>query len=79
MPLYFFSLEDGRKLSDDIGEDLADDEAARAAGLQVARELAHAKANPGDLRVVVRSADQSVVCEVQLVDAQQSSYRDSLN
>ena len=79
MPLYFFSIENGRKLSDDEGEELADDEAARAAGRQVAREFAQGKPNPGDLRVVVRSADQSVVCEVQLTDAQQSSYRDSPN
>lgn len=71
MPRYFFSLEDGSKLSEDEGEDLADDEAARAVALEIARDLARNKRNPGDLRVVVKTAEGTVVGEVCLKDARQ--------
>ena len=68
MTRYFFSLEDGRKLSEDKGEKLADDEAARAVGLEIARDLARNNHNPDDLRVVVRTGDGAVVCEIRLKD-----------
>ena len=71
MPRYFFSLEDGSKLSEDEGEDIADDEAARGVALEIARDLARNKRNPGDLRVVVKTVDGTVVGEVCLKDARQ--------
>jgi hypothetical protein len=69
MARYFFSLEDGSKLAEDEGEDLANDEAAREVGLEIARDLARNHRNPDDLRVVVRTDDGAVVCEVSLKDA----------
>jgi hypothetical protein len=80
MARYFFSLEDGRKLAedegeelanDDEGEELANDEAAREVGLEIARDLARNHRNPDDLRVVVRTGDGTVVGEVCLKDAPQ--------
>ena len=69
MAQYFFSLENGRKLSEDDGEDLANDKAAREVGLEVARDLARNNGNSDDLRVVVRTGDGTVVCEISLKDA----------
>jgi hypothetical protein len=69
MARYFFSLEDGSKLSEEEGEDLANDEAAREVGWEIARDLARNHSNPDDLRVVVRTGDGTVVCEVSLKDA----------
>jgi hypothetical protein len=69
MAQYFFCLEDGCKLSEDDGEDLADDEAARKVGLEIARDLARNNGNPDDLRVVVRTGDGTVVCAISLKDA----------
>jgi hypothetical protein len=66
MPRYFFSVEDGRKISEDEGEDLANDEAARATGLEIARDLTKNNDNPSDLRVVIRRDDGTVVCEIPL-------------
>jgi hypothetical protein len=69
MAQYFFSLEDGRKLSEDDGEDLANDAVAREVGLEIARDLARNNGNPDDLRVVVRTGAGKVVCEISLKDA----------
>ena len=71
MARYFFSLEDGRNLSEIEGEDLASDEVARDVGLEIARDLARNHRNPDDLRVVVRTGDGAVVCEVSLKAAPQ--------
>jgi hypothetical protein len=69
MARYFFSLEDGRQLAEDEGEELANDEAAREAGLEIARDLARNKRNPDDARIVIKTADGTVVGEVCLKDA----------
>ena len=69
MARYFFSLENGHKLSEDEGEDLPNNEAAREVGLEIARDLARNHPNPDDLRVVVRTGDGTVVGEVCLKDA----------
>jgi hypothetical protein len=61
MARYFFSLEDGRKLSDELGEELSCDEAARAVGRQIARDVAGNNENPDDIKMVVRTADGNVV------------------
>jgi hypothetical protein len=47
----------------------ADDHAARDVSLEIARELARNNRNPDDLRVVVRTGDGAIVCEVSLKDA----------
>ncbi len=69
MARYFFSLEDGSKLAEDEGEDLPNDEAAREAGLEIARDLARNKRNADDVRVLIKTADGTVVGEVCLKDA----------
>jgi hypothetical protein len=70
MPRYYFSLEDGRsKLSDEFGEELVDDDAARLAALEVAGDLARNRNKLGNLRVVVRTADDRIVSEAPLKDA----------
>jgi hypothetical protein len=66
MARYFFSLEDGRKLSDEQGEELPCDEAARAVGRQIARDLAGSNENPDDIKVVVRTAEGNVVSTAHL-------------
>ena len=71
MPRYFFSLEDGRKRSVDESEDLADDEAARAVALEIARDLARNRDNLGNLRVVVRAANERILSEIPLKDLTQ--------
>jgi hypothetical protein len=71
MARYFFSLEDGRQLAEDEGEDLPNDEAAREVGLEIARDLARNKRNPDDARIVIKTADGTVVGEVSLKDAPQ--------
>ena len=71
MARYFFSLEDGRQLAEDEGEDLPNDEAAREVGLEIARDLARNKRNPEDARIVIKTADGTVIGEVCLKDAPQ--------
>jgi hypothetical protein len=46
MARYFFSLEDGRQLAEDEGEELANDEAAREVGLEIARDWPGISATP---------------------------------
>jgi hypothetical protein len=69
MPRYFFSLENGRRLTDPEGEELAGHEAARVVALQIAHEFARNRDNLGSLRIVIRTPDHSFVGEVRLKDA----------
>jgi hypothetical protein len=70
MARYYFSLEDGHPLGDPLGEDLPDDEAARAAALQIANDLARNQRSLGALRIVVRDRENRNVGEVTLATAQ---------
>jgi hypothetical protein len=72
MARYYFSLEDGHPLSDPLGKDLPDDEAALAAARDIATELAHNNRNAGDLRIVVRDHDNRRVGEASLMAAHSS-------
>ena len=67
MARYYFSLEDGHPLGDPLGEELQDDEAARAAAEKIATDLAHNNCNPGSLRIVVRDRENRRVGEVSLM------------
>jgi hypothetical protein len=67
MPRYYFSLENGEPISaGNDAENLADDQAARAAAAQSARELARNNKKLGAYRIVVRTDNNKVVCEVAL-------------
>jgi hypothetical protein len=66
MPRYFFSLENGNPVSEEEGEELADDKAAWAEAAEIAHDLARNRENIGSFRIVVRSADGRIVCEVPL-------------
>jgi hypothetical protein len=66
MPQYFFSLEDGEPVSTEEGEYLPDDDAAREASVEIAADLARNKENIDSLRIVVRSDEDRIVCEVPL-------------
>jgi hypothetical protein len=66
MPKYYFSLENGRRLAAEDVENLADDEAACAVAERTARDLTKNNKSPGSYRVVARTADNKVVCEVPL-------------
>ena len=74
MGRYSFSLEDGRPLTDPLGKDLPDDEAALAAARRIARELARTNRNPGNLRVVVRDRENRNVGEASLTAARFAKY-----
>lgn len=60
MPRYFFHVENGHRIGDEEGEELADDEAARSAGVQILAELLEARRtsiwNDGRLIVHVETA-----------------------
>jgi hypothetical protein len=66
IPRYYFSVENGHRVKAGDGEELAYDEAACAKAQLVARDLAKNKRGIRSLRVVVRGADDKVVCEAQL-------------
>jgi hypothetical protein len=66
MPQYFFSLENGNPVSEEEGEEFADDKAAWAEAVGIAHDLARNRENIGSFRIVVRSADARIVCEVLL-------------
>jgi hypothetical protein len=70
MARYYFSLENGHPIGDPLGEELPDDEAARAAAEEIATDLAHNQRNPGSLRIVVRDGENRSVGEVSLMAAQ---------
>jgi hypothetical protein len=61
MPHYYFSIENGERIRDPLGEDLPDDAAALSVAQHVARDLARAKLNPAGMRVVVRTDDDSMI------------------
>jgi len=69
MARYYFSLENGHPLGDPLGEELPDDQAARAAAEKMATDLARNNCNPGALRVVVRDRENRRVGEVSLMAA----------
>jgi hypothetical protein len=67
MPRYYFSLENGESISaGDDAENLADDQTACAIAAQSARELARNNKKLGAYRVVVRTGNNRLVCEVPL-------------
>ena len=66
MARYYFSLENGHPLGDPLGEELPDDEAARAAAEKIAIDLARNNCNPGSLCIVVRDRKNRKVGEVSL-------------
>ena len=72
MARYYFSLEDGHPLSDPLGKDLPDDEAALAAAREIATELAHNNRNAGGLRIVVRDRENRRVGAASLMAAHSS-------
>ena len=67
MARYYFSLENGHPVGDPLGEELPDDEAARAAAEKIAHDLARNNCNPGTLRIVVRDRENRRVGEVSLL------------
>jgi hypothetical protein len=75
MPHYYFSIENGERIRDPLGEDLPDDAAALSAARDVARDLARAKSNPGSMRVVVRTSDDKPVAEASVKQAGKEKVR----
>jgi hypothetical protein len=72
MPLYYFSIENGERIRDPLGELFPDDEAALRMAWEIAADLGRSKPNPGSLRVVVRDADDKPVGEAPVKRVQPS-------
>jgi hypothetical protein len=70
MARYYFSLENGHPLGDPLGEELPDDQAARAAAEKIATDLARNNLNLGSLRIVVRNRENRRVGEVSVMAPQ---------
>jgi len=66
MPRYYFSLENGSHVSAGGGENFRDDQSARLAAEQSARELARNNKKLGSSRLVVRNAANKTVGEFLL-------------
>jgi hypothetical protein len=66
MPRYFFSLENGHQITAPEGDELADDDAARAEARLIASDLGRNCGDIGSLHIVVRRADRSIVEDVPL-------------
>ncbi|MET0259360.1 MAG: hypothetical protein ABW179_12355 [Methylobacterium sp.] len=71
MPRYFFDIHDGIHVTDDVGRDLPDLEAAKAQAIQMAGGFATRPAILGDdggaLNVVVRTAPDVIAMTIRLV------------
>lgn len=65
MPLYYFHLH-GSGARDTEGQELANDEAAREVARAVARELSQNKFPTTDERLIVTTADGTVIHEEPL-------------
>ena len=68
MPRYFFRLRNGEVIQDEDGEDLADNDAACVAALQVFAETVPSRRETlldgGDFEVMVTNADNGQVYSV---------------
>ena len=69
MPKYYFSLADGLAGDPELIE-LLNDEAARNEAKNIARDLARNKTVWGDQRIVAKTEQGKVICEVPLREPQ---------
>ena len=64
MPRYFFHIENGERLTDDEGEEFADDPAALREAELIAGDLSKNQISPTNLKVIVTDRKGEQVCEV---------------
>jgi hypothetical protein len=67
MPLYFFHIENGHRITSDEGEEFPDDKSALQEADAIAADLSRNQISPTGLRVIVTSRTGDQVGEVPLV------------